>query len=96
MGEGFGAVADLLALPSTPKLDGANVSRAGSRVSGVPLALAGAVGGGGTTVAGNGAVPVPARGCARTGDGCAVAAVGLRTGDGGGPIAGEAAEGGWP
>jgi hypothetical protein len=58
---GAGAAAGLFAEPSTPKLDGASVSRAGSRVSADLPALAAAGGGGITTAAGSGAVPVPAR-----------------------------------
>jgi hypothetical protein len=88
MGAGAGAVAGL-GPPSTPKLDGAKVSRAGSRVSGELPAPAAVVGGGNTTAAGSGAVPVPVRGAAALAAGFVVAAAGLllpRTGGGGGPI----------
>jgi hypothetical protein len=86
-----------LAPPSTPKLEGASVSRAGSRVSPALLAVAVAVGeaGGIIAVAGNGAVPVPAR-CEAVAVGAAVGVGGIpaspeglvaapRTGGGGGP-----------
>jgi len=56
---GAGAGAAGLAPPSTPKLDGARVSRAGSRVSVALLAVPVGEAGGSTTVAGKGAVPVP-------------------------------------
>jgi hypothetical protein len=75
--------------PSTPKLDGAKVSRAGSRVSGGLLASVAVEGGGSTTAAGTAALP-PARAEAATG----LVAAGeagaglllLRMGGGGGPI----------
>lgn len=95
-GVGPGAVTALLE-PSTPKLDGANVSRAGSRV--IDAAVTAAVGdAGGITTPGDGAVPVPARGAlpgetVGTGAGVAIAAGALglgacpRSGGGGAPIA---------
>jgi len=71
---GRGAMAGLLGPPSVPKLDGASVSRAGSRVR-VVATLAVGEAGGMTTAAGSGAVPVPLR----------AAAPPERTGGGGGP-----------
>ena len=96
---GAGAAAGLLALPSTPKLDGASVSRAASRVSAAAVAVTPG-GGGMTTAAGSGAVPVPVRagaavgaatagaiGGAAAGDAGAMLVAGLaRIGGGGGPI----------
>jgi hypothetical protein len=98
MGAGALAIAGLLT-PITPKLDGARVSRAGSRVSGGLAALVGAACGRLTAAAGSGAVPVPVRaGAAVTGDGAGCAGAGgsamseagaglgaPRTGFGGGP-----------
>lgn len=55
---GAGAGAACLLEPMTPKLDGASVSRAGSRVSAAALAVGDE---GGRTTPGNGAVPLPAR-----------------------------------
>jgi hypothetical protein len=84
--------------PSTPKLDGASVSRAGSRVSAPEALFAIGDGGGIATVAGSGAVPVPCRGAGATeaGVGAAEGAegatallaagfCGMRNGGGGGP-----------
>jgi hypothetical protein len=54
---GFGAGAAVLDEPSTPKLEGASVSRAGSRV--IEEAAAAVGDAGGSTTPGRGAVPVP-------------------------------------
>jgi hypothetical protein len=83
-----------LLTPITPKLDGARVSRAGSRVSGGLAAWGCGPRGALTVAAGSGAVPVSVRvGGAVTGEaaggGGTMAPVGLgppRTGFGGGPI----------
>jgi hypothetical protein len=76
---GVSALGGLLP-PSTPKLEGASVSRAGSRRSVAALSLALGVGGGGIAVLGSGAVPVSLR----------VGAVVAPSGAGAGPFRGNA------